>query len=260
MFVDEILSWEQVDDVIAQQPIKAPNALKAGELDVTIRFLSNNRIVHDSFKGELLGELRVKKDHLQDGVHPSGEINLSRSVLKSQGQRFVMDKGDLIWNGEIIPAIDMTFKTEVKPYNISMALQNLRADMVQPEFSSQPWLDNSDIISVLLIGRPLHAEGAGGDGASAQGIAVSQGVSHLSKKMGLENMGVDLEDVDDKGGTIRVGRYLHPRWYVSMAKAVGDDDQQEVSVEFLIRKNLKLKATQESDVPLGLDIEWTLDY
>jgi translocation and assembly module TamB len=172
-----------------------------------------------------------------------------------------MNEGFLNWDGDLIPGIDMTYKTDVEPYEIALSLIHSRADMVTPKFSSKPWLDNSDVISVLLIGRPLHASSdGGGEGMSGQDIAVSQGVSHLSKKMGLENMGVDIEDANSKGATVRVGRYLSPKWYVSFAKALGNEDDQELSVEYLIRKNLKLKATQETETPLGIDMEWSLDY
>ena len=129
----------------------------------------------------------MEKEHGQAEPHPKGTIQLQKSVLKFQGNRFEMDKGSLIWQGDIIPSIDFVYETEVDPWAIQLKLQDAEADKVKPQFSSQPWLDNSDVISVLLTGRPLHAESQSGEGddSFAQDLAVSQGVSQLSKQMGL---------------------------------------------------------------------------
>jgi len=258
----ELKSWEEYDKEVEKEEKSMPDALKTALIDLKVKLGQNNWIRHDMFTGELVGLLHVKKDHGQENLHPIGEVSLKKSVLKFQGNRFNMDQGDLIWQGDLIPAIDMTFKTEVDPYEIDLVLNHSQADLVKPEFRSRPWLDNSDIISVLLIGRPLHAEAQQGDGDNnfAQDLAVSQGVSHVTKELGLENLGVDIDNVSSKGGTVRVGRYLHPRVYVSVAKKVGEEESNELSLEYLILKNLKFKITQETDVPVGFDVEWTKDY
>jgi autotransporter translocation and assembly factor TamB len=259
--VNKIQTWEEYDTEIETKQEKVPNALKNAHIQLEVRLNHNNWIRDDLFQGELVGKLLVQKEFKQESLHPVGTISLQKAVLKFQSNRFTMEKGDLNWQGDLIPAINFTFITKVDPYEIKLLLREDLADQVKPEFSSQPWLDNSDIISVLLMGRPLHSESENsGNDSFAQDLAVSQGVSQLSKEMGLGNMGIDIDNVSSKGGTVRIGRYLHPRVYVAIAKTIGVEESNELSLEYLILKNLKFKVTQETQVPLGFDLEWTKDY
>lgn len=259
--VEKIQTWEEIDAETKSEKEKVPNILKNAHIQVEIRLKRNNWVRDDMFTGELVGKLMVQKDFLQESLHPVGTISLQKAAMKFQGNRFTMEKGDLNWQGDLIPAIDFTFITKVDPYEIELVLREDQADQVKPEFSSQPWLDNSDIISVLIMGKPLHSESEGsGSDSFAQDLAVSQGVSQLSKEMGLRSMGIDIDNVSSKGGTVRVGRYLHPRLYVAIAKTIGDEESNELSLEYLILKNLKFKVTQETQVPMGFDLEWTKDY
>lgn len=259
--VQNIKSWEEYDTETQTEKEKVPDALKNARIQIEVKLNRNNWIRDDMFQGELVGKLMIQKDFQQESLHPVGTIHLQRAVLKFQGNRFNMEKGDLNWQGDLIPAINFTFITKVDPYEIKLILREDQADQVKPQFSSQPWLDNSDIISVLLMGRPLHSESEdSGNDSFAQDLAVSQGVSQLSKEMGLGNMGIDIDNVSSKGGTVRVGRYLHPRVYVAIAKTIGIEESNELSLEYLILKNLKFKVTQETQVPMGFDVEWSKDY
>jgi hypothetical protein len=260
---DVLVSWEEIDAKKAREPNSpASQFFKNAQVKILIKLDKNNWIRNDMFTGEVHGALSVEKAFGQEELHPKGKVNLQRAVLRFQGKRFTMEKGDLIWQGELIPAINMAFNTHVEPYDIQILLQADQADLVKPELSSRPWLDNSDIISVLLVGRPLHAESKTAEKSDSMGqdLAVSQGVAQLSKQLGLQDMGIEFEEVNSKGGTVRIGRYLHPRLYLSVAKTMGEEENQELSLEFLILKNLRFKTTQETETPLGFDLEWTLDY
>jgi len=259
--VEKLETWAEFDSEEQQPSSPFPSLLKTANINVKLKLEQNNWIRHDMLKGEVTGDLTISKLHDQESVYPKGHVSIQKSVLKFQGNRFNMDKGNLIWQGDLIPAVDMTYLTTVKPYQIKLILKADQVDSVTPEFSSYPWLDNSDIISVLLIGRPLHTVSSKNNSDNlGQDIAISQGVSQLSKQLGIEDIGIEVDSVTSKGGTIRVGRYLHPRLYIAAAKTMGEEENQEISIDFLILKNLKFKTSKATLAPIGFDMIWSIDY
>ena len=262
MMVDDFIEWTLVDLKKNNSNQIASELFKSALIRIKILMDRNNWVRHDNFTGEIVGSMDIDKLQGQDRFYPKGKMNLQRAVLRFQGRRFNMEVGDLIWQGEWMPAMDMTFLSRVDPYDLKIVLQGDQADKVQPQLSSQPWLDNSDIISVLLIGRPLNAASKNETPSTTMGqdLALSQGASQLSKQLGLQNLGLEFEDVNTNGGTMRIGRYLWPRLYVSAAKTMSDEESQELSVEFIITKHLRFKTTQETETPLGFDLEWSKDY
>ena len=73
-------------------------------------------------------------------------------------------------------------------------------------------------------------------------------------------MGVDIDNVSSKGGTVRMGRYLTPKLYVAVAQKVGEEESNELSLEYYLLSNLKFKVSQETLSPVGFDLEWDKDY
>ena len=74
------------------------------------------------------GGIKVVKSHGQNSIYPNGMITLKRSELNLKGRKFLMDKGKLIFRGDVIPAIDMKYTTFVEPYKIDVILRNDFAD------------------------------------------------------------------------------------------------------------------------------------
>jgi hypothetical protein len=260
VFQDEIKSWSDFDRE-EKESIPPPDFLKSLDLNLAIEFGQNNWIRHDMFRGELVGNLDVKSALGSSDIVPKGALFLRRAELDFQGNRFNMDQGEVTFVGELIPSVDMTFVTEVKTWSIEVILQASVATEITPELRSTPWLSNSDIISVLLLGKPVHAASEDEDnGNMAQDLAAAQGAAIVGQKLGLAEKGIDLEDVSSTGGRIRLGRYIHPRVYVSAAKSVGEEKGHQLSIEYLIRKAFKIRTLREEDEPLGFEIEWGKDY
>ena len=258
--VDSLQSWDELDKDNKVADEKEPTYLENTSVDLNLKLLNNNRVIYkEMFKSEIEGELVVKKKYKQKGFHPQGEIRLLRSQLKFQGKTFKMEKGLAFWRGALVPDIDMIFSTKIKPYEIDIALQG-SVEKLQPRLSSNPWLENSDIMSVLMFGKPIHSGTSEKSDTKAMDIAVSQGTQMLSQKMGLDRFGVNIDSMNSRGGKISIGRYLHPKLYFSASKIVGDEEGREVSFEYLIMKYLKLKLVKELKTPIGIDFEWGKDY
>lgn len=260
VFQDNLQDWEDFDQ---QQETSepAPDFLKNLNLNISVELGLNNWIRHDMFRGELTGELSATSLLGSNEILPKGNLRLQKAELDFQGNKFNMDEGNITFFGDLMPSIDMTFATEIKSWVIEVILQSPVATEITPELSSSPWLSNSDIISVLLFGKPIHAASEDdANGNVAQDFAAAQGAAMVGKKLGLADKGIDLEDVSSTGGRIRIGRYLHPKVYVSAAKSVGEQDGHQLSVEYLIRRGFKVRTIREEEEPLGLEVEWGKDY
>lgn len=258
--VDSLQSWDEFDKDEKKVGEEIPAILKNAMLDLSLKLLHNNRVMYKNMlKSEIQGELIIKKEHSQKEVHPYGEVNLLRSRLTFQGKKFRMEKGRASWKGEWMPNINMNFLTEIKPYEIVITLQG-PVDRLRPKLSSRPWLENADIMSVLVFGKLIHSSASQESEVNAMDIAVSQGSQILGQKLGFDRYGVSIDQVNRRGGKISIGRYLHPKIYLSASKTVGDEDGRELSLEYVLMRYLKLKLAKELDSPIGIDFEWGKDY
>ena len=260
VFQEDIQDWNDFDKEQEEAP-PTPDFLKTLDLSLNVELGQNNWIRHDMFRGELGGELMVKSPLDSSDIEPKGTLFLRRAELDFQGNKFEMDQGSLIFVGDLLPSIDMVFASQIKDWLIEVILNASVATEITPELRATPWLSNADIISVLLFGKPIHATSDDEKGGNmASDLAAAQGAALVGQKLGLADKGIDLEDVSSTGGRIRIGRYLHPRVYVSAAKSVGEEEGHQLSVEYLIRKAFKVKTIREDDEPLGFEVEWGKDY
>jgi len=121
--------------------------------------------------------------------------------------------------------------------------------------SSEPPMENADIVSYIATGRPAASTFALGDaeaettetdppgGGLAEagaGIAVGQILSSI-ETAAQTGVGLDVVEIQNdgiRGATLVAGKYLSPRLYVGIAQPI--QSASEIEVEFLAFENLLL--------------------
>ena len=163
---------------------------------------------------ELSGELRVTKE-LNESFALSGTIDTVRGYASYYGKKFEIEEGHVIFTGseEINPHLDITVTHTVADYVISI---HLGGTIKKPaiSFGSIPELPQTDIISLLVIGKTTDRLTSSEQGALAnqlQQIAGGVIAARLDQAIG-ERLGIDVIEItpgETLGtGAISAGRYI----------------------------------------------------
>ena len=117
-------------------------------------------------------------------------------------------------------------------------------------------MDESDILSYLLIGRPaddvsglMSGEGGAGGRLEGQaavlvlGVAANQLKRTIGRRLNLDVVEIDL-GLGNSATRVRAGKYFGSRFFVSYAQVVSEARGREVVVEYELLPNVTLEAQQ----------------
>ena len=157
----------------------------------------------------------------------------------------------------IEPELTLTARTRAGAYDVTLGVVGAR-DALTTTFRSEPPLPESDIVSVLLTGRPLDQFTASTAGARNQalGLVSSELLGQAGRRVGLD-LRVDT-DAPDAGGDMRfdssliatdldpaarltVGRNLRDNVRLLFSRSLRDNDLAWL-VDYLPRSDLELRA------------------
>lgn len=236
-------------------------------LAVTLAVPNNLWIRHPNANIELSGNLEIGKAAEQE-VTLTGLVETVRGWVGFQGRRFEISRGRAQFAGAqpIDPAIQVIAEYQINDYRVS-AIAGGTASKPTLELASQPRLEQSDILSLLLFGRPI-GELSGGEQLSLQksaidigaGFAAAQLGKAVSGALGLDALGIDLSDLTFAGGQVRFGRYLGSQTYFSVSQDIAGGNGREVSLEYRLTPNLRVEANTGSAGNSGVDIIWRKRY
>jgi len=224
------------------------------------------------------GEVDVR---LQPGEEPHirGELTTipDRGYVAQFGKRFSPREGTITLDGppasaELDLSATYTIPSHANPdgaeATIILGVTGTRADMALT-LSSDPPMENADMVSYIATGRPAASSFALGDaeadaetpetdppgGGLAEtgaGIAVGQILSSIETAaqtgVGLDVVEIRREGI--RGATLAAGKYVSPRLYVGFAQPIlrrqrdglslEDPNVSEVEIEYLALKGLLL--------------------
>jgi translocation and assembly module TamB len=236
-------------------------------VDVQVRIPNNLWIRHRNGNVELTGNLRVVK---ASGGDPTvtGLIETVRGWVGFQGRRFNLTRGKIEFYGseKINPILDIVAESRVNNYMIT-ALVKGTAEKPALTLTSDPQLDQADILSVLLFSKPISSLGQGEQAtlqenaiAITSGFAAAQVGQAVSKALGLQELGVDLSDLDFSGGQVRFGQYVGHNTYVSVSQEISGKYGREVSAEYQITPEWRFSVSSRTEGPDGVDLIWQKRY
>ncbi len=168
---------------------------------------------------EIKGTFDIKKEY---GGHIKifGTANTVRGSYKILGKLFTIRRGTVSFRGldEINPLLDIQALYEVSSVN---AFINIVGTAKKPEikFSSDPPMQESDILSYIVFGTSTDKIGSG-ERNSLQGIAagIAGGIA-VNKLKGVlgEDLSPDIFRIGsgEAGTEVEVGKYLTDKLYVS---------------------------------------------
>ena len=170
----------------------------------------------------------------------------------------------------IRPIISLTAETTVRNYIITIRLEG-EMDRFTLSMSSDPHLEESDILSLLAGGQPgTQTKGIeAGIGAGAASSFLTGKVEDVLEERlrtltGLERFQIEPY-VSSKTGAVstRVAvskRLIGDKLFVTYANPIGSTQEQVIKVEYLIKKDISLVGNRDEIGGLGGDIRFRFEF
>jgi len=218
-------------------------------LDVAVRLPGNAWIRRHDANVEVSGDLRLTKAP-HGTLRTHGNLDSRRGWYAFQGRRFTLRAGTVTFpeSGEE-PSVDITGAYRADEYSV---IAQVKGPSSKPELTlwSEPALDQADILSVLLFGKPVGRLN-GAQAASLQeqtvglagGYAVGQLGASVRDALGLDTLDVELPQGAAGDGQFRVGRNITRDVFVSFAHQFGSSIAEVVSAEYAITPRISIRGS-----------------
>ncbi len=234
---------------------------------------------------ELSGRVDVEKERGEEDLNlfRSIEVVPDRSRIKQFGRDFRIREGVASFNG---PIEEMVLQVEAE-YEVPSRLNpgqpeavitlrlDGRLDDLAFDLSSDPAMENTDIVSYIATGRPASESLQFSDGDFNNevlvGVAASQ-LAGLVEGIASQSLGLDVVDIEQdglKGTRLTAGKYLTPRLFVgvtqpfaySSGSTVVVDDERELTLEYKVFEYLLLQLLADaSDSPVRVNLAGRYSY
>ena len=140
--------------------------------------------------------------------------------------------------------LDVTAGYRTPAYRITVHITG-SADKPNLVFTSDPPLEQADILSVLLFGKPARELGRGQSLALQQqalqiatGYVVPELRTSVMNVLGLDTLEVAFPDRTEAPGQVRVGRYVAQDVLISLGQEFGSRVAQVVGIEYAVGANV----------------------
>lgn len=228
--------------VLKGSDIRTANAsIGAGDINVTVG-----------------GAVQIRKAPAQK-LRLVGEVNTVRGTYQFQGRRFnIMRDGRIRFSGteELNPVLD------IKAQRLISGIETfvfVRGTLDRPEltFSSNPPLDQADILSLIIFNQPASQLGEGQQASLAeQATALAGGyiagglVRSIGEALELDEFDLQASGESGLGPSLTVGEQVGERLFVKLRQGFGAEQATEFLVEYQINDFLRAQGAV-AEIPGG---------
>jgi hypothetical protein len=210
---------------------------------------------------EAKGDLILKKTPYNPLI-VIGAVEALKGFYTYLGNTFTVESGTLVFGGEIPPnpkiAVSAANAPRESPIKIYLnATGTFRNPKI--ELSADPEMEQRDIMSYLLTGKPLYEfSGKTGGRPSQTGVNDSQiaaaniVANYLSQKTAgtlVRKLDIDvlnLRVTSERAADITVGRYLTPKFFISYGQVLSPGGEKRVVAEYTITPWWSLEGRNSS--------------
>lgn len=259
-------------DVVVVRRNEAPEAAEevalpeGWRLDVDIEIGLGDAITLSGYgvRGRLGGALRVRLTP-ETGTEAFGEIRIDDGLYQAYGQRLTIRRGLFLFTG---PADRPTMEVEAVrsiPRDRVVAGVRVEGPVDEPVVTlfSEPPMSQEDALSYLIRGRPMGADGPGGDELLAQ-AALALGVyggggaaAAFAERVGIQDFEIEATGEGDTAQVLLSG-FLTPRIYVAYGVGVFES-VNTLTLRYHMTYQLYLEAVSGVENALDLMYRFEID-
>jgi hypothetical protein len=208
------------------------------------------------------GDFRIRKD---PGTPTAliGTVNTVRGTYDFRGRRFdILRDGRIQFQGTqpVDPNLDVTAQRLIQPSGIEARIR-IQGTARNPtlSFSSDPPLDEADVLALIVFNRPLNSLGSNEKttlvdvaGTTAAGFVVSPLTQSLGRVLNLDLFEVSAtSEGGNPGGTLTVGQQVGERLYFKFRQQFGVQEVSQFVLEYRLSSFLRLQADAASGDGVG---------
>lgn len=250
--------------------VDAPEPASTGELpldvDVAVRVILGDRVLVKAagVDARLGGEVEILARDLEE-ISGRGRIEIKEGAYTAYGIGLKVERGNILFAGGPVdrPTLDILALRRAGEVKAGVRVTGTpRQPLVK--LYSDPLMPDTDILSYMVLGRPLGAA-AGGDTdllMTAAGVLLSQGESvvlqdRLKRRLGIDVLEVQAGSGDVSTSMVTIGKYLSPRLYISLGHSLFTSTN-----EFRMRYRLFERWELESSVGVesGADLYYLIEF
>ncbi|MGE0592370.1 MAG: translocation/assembly module TamB domain-containing protein [Vicinamibacterales bacterium] len=249
------------DETAPEEPTASP--LEALTLQVEVEVPDNLVLrgtdIRAGADGAALGDMNVTVGGTFNIRKPAGEevvllgaVNVVRGTYDFQGRRFTVQRdGTIRFEGteEINPALNLRADREISGI---VAHVNVGGTVREPTIalSSDPPLDEADILSLIVFNQPANQLGEGervslGERATslASGLVVSPIAESIGRALDLDLFEVETVGEEGGGPTVTLGNQVGERTFLRFRQQFGAQDVSEFMLEYRLAEFLRLEGS-----------------
>jgi len=210
----------------------------------------------------LEGQLRMQSTP-QQMLAAFGEINIAKGRYASYGVNLDISRGNLLFNGGPLnqPLLDILALRTAGEVKAGVQVTGTPKQPVVNLYSEPP-LPDTDILSYIVLGRPVDTQGSQSSMLmTAAGALLSQGESvvlqeKLKSTFGLDVLDINAGDGDTESSVITTGKYLSPDLYVSFGYSLFNNSN-EIKLRYTLSPNWEVESNFGTES--GADLFYKID-
>ncbi|MBI5523233.1 MAG: translocation/assembly module TamB domain-containing protein [Desulfarculus sp.] len=182
------------------------------------------------------------------------------------GRRFVITGGRTLFAGKDVPDPDLDVDVNLGMGSTQVYIK-LQGSAFSPKLvlSSEPPMNQTDILSTIIFGRPAASLNAGETRQlSAQALALLglRGRERLESVLGptLSPDVVTVFTEAQSGSSLEAGKYLSQDLYLRYRQNLGPDGGQNVGLEYRLNRYLSVESQIGTTRDSGVDAVFTWDF
>jgi translocation and assembly module TamB len=232
------------------------------DIDVSLILGEQVLLNFAGLQARIAGSLRLYSDAQQDFA-AQGQLFVERGRFSTYGVSLDIERGDLYFAGVPLryPALDIL---AIRRAGEIRAGVRVTGTPQEPQISlySEPAMPDADVLSYVVLGRPLDSRGGDTDLLMvATGALLSQGESiilqeRLKGRLGLDVLEFNAGNGDTNDAVVTTGKYITPDLYVSLGYSLFNNSN-EIRIRYRLSSRLELESNfgQESGVDLFYRLE-----
>lgn len=191
---------------------------KGWRVHADVRVILGDHVRVDAFglDADIDGELRIVQ-RPGELTSATGELRITEGTYSIYAQTLTIESGRVIFSGGPLRDPGLDIRAVRRPRDVLVGV-TVRGTLRNPrvELFSEPPMEESQILSYLVVGVPLDETSSSGRSnvaAAAAALASSRRGQRLASEFGIDQVTVE-QGPNESGASLVLGRYLSPRLYV----------------------------------------------
>lgn len=234
-------------------------------MDVTLGLTRGLRVDMEEGWFVLGGAMTVKKQS-GEWIRYGGRITLDSGRILLYGRRIELVRGTLDFGDKykLNPDIDLEAQLSLGTTKVFAVITG-SSDNPSVHLSSQPPMDQADLLATIVFGRPAsELSGDQQNYLSAQAIALLgfQGSQAIRRIIGPQ-FAPDVITVHDSaqyGASLEAGKYIGEDLYLRYRKNLSSDGGQSVGLEYQLNPHWSLESQVGDTRDTGMDVFYGLEW